>query len=874
MNDQVLLEREALLAELSRHAEAAFRKRSGRLVMVGGEAGVGKTSLVRKFRAAQPSGIIVLLGACDAMSAPRPLGPLLDFADALASDLQDLVETGQRQRVFSMLLDRLSSENASYLLVLEDLHWADDATLDLLLFLGRRLERTNTLMVGTYRDDQVGSSHPLRRTLGDLAGTGTVHRLSVPPLSLQAVAQLTGDRPIDPVDLHQRTGGNPFFVTEVLADGGQGVPGRVADAVLARVSRLSARAKGALESASVLGQEIEPELLEAVTGSSAAIDECLEAGLLVGAGPEGGMLSFRHELARQALLTSMPKLRRARAHSAVLARLERGIATEDIGAGMLAVLAHHAFEAGDAEAVLRYAPAAARAAAKLRARREARAQVERALRFAHRLPLADRAELLDLHGRICNSVGDSSAAAESFGSAAELWRSLGRREREATALRWQSNHEGPDSDALLARALKLIEELPEGPEHAGIYVARAWRHMLRRETGECLAWVRKALASARRMGDVEALTGAHIAALGVLFTADRVVEGRRHLQAVERLVEEQGGDGRLVSAYTVAGTALAEVNRFDEADGILQRAERMARKYDVDGQLRYGLSWQAIGHVHRGRWREAGATATALLDRNYNREGFSRVITLVALGRLRIRRGDPEVWPVLDEALELAEKIGLMQSLAPTRAARAEALVAAGELQRAADEAAAGYELARGTGHRWFIGELAYWIWRTGADPDLPQWVTGPFALQVRGKPALAAQAWRRLGFTYELARALAECGDVARLREAHRLFSDLGGRPAALEAAGQLRGLGARGVPRGPRRASASNPANLTGRELQVLGLLALGLRNAEIAERNRVSPRTVENQVSSVLSKLSATTRTGAVAEARRLGLFKDIG
>src|SRR5690606_25709371 len=168
MTSDALLERRPLLEELSRHATAAFQERAGRLVMVSGEAGAGKTALVRAFRASQPSGVLTLFGACDAMSAPRPLGPLLDFADAVASELAELVETGRREQAFSLLLKRLGSRQTNNVLVLEDLHWADDATLDLMRFLGRRLEGTATLMIGTYRDDQVGPSHALRRALGDL----------------------------------------------------------------------------------------------------------------------------------------------------------------------------------------------------------------------------------------------------------------------------------------------------------------------------------------------------------------------------------------------------------------------------------------------------------------------------------------------------------------------------------------------------------------------------------------------------------------------------------------------------------------------------------------------------------------------------------
>ncbi len=868
MKTDALLERGPLLEELRRHAAAAFERRAGRLVMIAGEAGVGKTSLIRAFRATQPAGVVILSGACDAMSAPSPLGPLLDFAAEVDGKLASLVESGRRDQVFASLLKYLASGSLNHLLVLEDLHWADDATLDLLRFLGRRLEGTSSLLVGTYRDDEVGPSHALRRALGDLTGTSTVYRLRVPPLSPQAVRDLVGDRPIDSDALHRRTGGNPFFVTEVLAGDGERVPEKVADAVLSRVTRLSERAREALELAGTVGHEVDSRFLEGLNGSLPAILECIEAGLLV-SGETDGVLTFRHEIARQALLASMSKPSRARKHAQVLAHLEGELGKGRGLAGMLAALSHHAFEAGDPDAVLRYAPEAARAAVKAYAHREARVHLERTMRYADRLPIAERAELMDHFAKVCRDVGDTPASATALEASAKLWRSLDRRDREALALMWLSDNCGQNSGELMSEALRLVDGLPEGKSHARLYMARAWQHMLRRQTDQCLEWVRKACATAKRVDNPSALVGAHTAAAGALHTAGRHAEGRRHVEAVERLSEEHQRESYLIGAYTVAGTALAEVNRFDDAERMLGRAEQVTRKFDVDGQLRYVLAWKAAAHMHRGRWLEAGTAATALLDREYNREGISRVITLVVLGRLRIRRGDPEVWPLLDEALELAEQIALLQSLAPVRAARAEALVADRRLPEAAREANAAYQLALTTKHHWFVGELAYWLRRAGEDPKLPEWVRGPFALQVRGRPGEAARGWRRLGLPFELARALAETGDISRMWEAHQQFSDLGAKPAALAVADSLRELGVRGVPRGPREATAADPLGLTPRERQVLGLLAQGLRNAEIAENNGVSRRTVENQVATVLGKLGARSRTEAAAMARRLGV-----
>src|SRR5690606_17661237 len=380
----------------------------------------GKTALVQAFLTALPSGPLKLVGACEALSTPRPLGPVLDFSHLIGDEFQALVETGeQRQRIFSLLADRLRSGPQPHVLVIEDLHWADDATLDLVRFLGRRVGDWRALLLGTYRDDEVGPSHPLRRVLGDLAGAATVHRLKVAPLSQVAVERLAAGRAIDPGELFRRTGRNPFFVTEVLAAPDDEVPGKVGDAVLARVSRLGDAARSVLETAAVIGLTQDLGLLERLAAAPVAVEECLASGMLTATGDTS---SFRHELARDAVMSAMTATRRRHTHAAVLAALEEASrvsgwdpAAADVDPSgvvpeSLAVLAHHAVEAGDGERVLRYAPAAGYLAAKLSANREARAQFERALPFAAALGPERHAALLEAYARSCTVTSQVAAS--------------------------------------------------------------------------------------------------------------------------------------------------------------------------------------------------------------------------------------------------------------------------------------------------------------------------------------------------------------------------------------------------------------------------------------------------------------------------------
>ena len=328
-----LLERaaeiDALKALLRRVATAG-----GSLVLLGGEAGVGKTALVRHLCDRARATARILVGACDALSTPRPLGPLLDIA-AAGSELARLVAAdAPRPALFRAALDVLTAEVPT-LFVVEDAHWADEATLDLLRFLGRRIQATRSLLLVTYRDDEVGPGHPLRVVTGDLATAAAVHRIGLAPLSPTAVATLAATGGLDPVALHRRTGGNLFFVTEVLAAGGHGISATVHDAVLARAARLSPAARSILEAAAVIGARVEPPLLDAIGGPDAdAVDQCLARGMLR---TEQDVLTFRHELARDAVLAAIPQRRRRRLHAAVLAALQADpVGDDDLAPGVTA----------------------------------------------------------------------------------------------------------------------------------------------------------------------------------------------------------------------------------------------------------------------------------------------------------------------------------------------------------------------------------------------------------------------------------------------------------------------------------------------------------------------------------------------------------
>src|SRR5918994_3393513 len=398
-----LLEREDLLAQLE-----AARAEGGRLLFLGGEAGVGKTTVVRAFAAGRPA----LLGSCENLTTATPFGPFLDIGIELEGD---------PRRVAAALLRELGR---TPLLVLEDVHWADQATLDVLRVLGRRVDSTEALVIATYRDDEVAGDHPLRVVLGELASARAVSRLAVPRLSLDAVRELAEPHRADAEAIHRLTQGNAFYVTEILAAGGRELPETVRDAVLARAAGLESGARRLLDVVSVIPAQAELWLLEAVAPAELEqLGACLDSGVLRS---EGDGVAFRHELARLAVESAVPPNRRRLLHAAIVRALD--------DTGQLSRLAHPPEGGGDSASVLEYAPEAARRAASASAHREAAAQYARALRHATALAPADRAAMLAAYGQEAHLTGAHEAAAEASFQAIELYRELGDALREGDLL--------------------------------------------------------------------------------------------------------------------------------------------------------------------------------------------------------------------------------------------------------------------------------------------------------------------------------------------------------------------------------------------------------------------------------------------------------
>jgi DNA-binding CsgD family transcriptional regulator len=862
-----LLERDDSLERL-RTALTETAAGRGRLVFVSGEAGVGKTSLVTRFREEHAAHARVLSGACDGLLTPGALAPLVEIAETTGGELEQLVREGARtEQLAATLLRELTPPPA--VLVLEDVHWADEATLDLLKLVARRIDTVSALVLVTYRNDELDRAHPLRIVLGETATNRFVDRLDIPPLSPAGVAELAEPFDVDSDALYQATGGNPFFVTEVLATGAGEIPRTVRDAVLARTARLTPEARAVLDAVAVVSPRADLWLIEALVGGlDDRLDECLGSGVLTA---DAGLVSFRHELARLAVEESLPPARRLALHRRALAAL----AAPPHGEPDPARLAHHAEAAGDGEAVLRFAPEAARRALSTGAIREAAAQYARALRFGNELPPAERAELLERYSKAAYQIDAPEEAIQALRAAIDCHRILGDPLREGDSLRLLSQilwcpGRIEDSEQAGREAVALLEQLPPGRELATAYANLGMLRKNAEDSEETLAWSTRALELAQSLGDDETVHHC-LVNIGTLEFLSGSVAGREKIERSLEFALEAGREALAARALiTLTETAvrmrlhgLAERSAETGLDRFTEKGHHLWRLYLLAHRARLELD--------QGRWTEATESAAVVL-RERAISTMPRTLALGVLGIVRARRGDPEVWPLLDDALALADGTGELQRLAPVAAFRAEAAWLEGRRDAVAEATGATFSLALSRGASWLVGELACWRRRAGIREQPPTTAAEPYALELAGRAEDAAAVWDRLGCPYDAALALAQSDDEDALRRALSELQRLDARPAAAIVARQLRERGARGLPRGPRPSTRRNDAQLTARELDVLRLLADGLSNAAIAERLFLSPRTVEHHVSAILRKVQARTRGEAVAAAHRHGLLRD--
>ncbi len=862
MGGGAILEREQELEALAAALEEA-KAGDGSVVLVVGEAGIGKSSLVGALDSVLPPETRLLVGYCDDLATPRVLGPLRDLMGSVGGALSHALESGDRSRVSDALRAELDWPEHPTALVVEDVHWADEATLDVLRFLVRRIASLPAVLVLTYRNVELARDHPLQQLLGLASGTPRLRWLKPAPLSPDAVRQLGAHTGMDTEQVFAMTSGNPFFVAEVLASGDVGgVPHTVAEAVRARLGDIDGPTRDAVEQLAVVPSAAERWLVEAVVpGGLASLAVAERRGVLT---VSPTRIAFPHELARRAVVDSMPATRLVACNQTVLsALLDRHEGVD------LSRIVHHASQAGADDVIVEHGPAAAREAAAAGSHREAVAHFRLVLDHRQVFPPNEQADLLDEYAVECYTVGLADLAVSAQADAVRLRRTLGDPRKLGLSLRWLSRMHWwagarAQAEASGAEAIEVLESAGDERALALALSNQSQLHMLAGRRADSIAIGQRAVAMARNLGDAALLSHA-MNNVGTALWDDGHPEGQSILDESLAVALEAGEVEHACRAYINIVWHLIDVLRFAEAERILEDAIDLAEQSEFHGFLRYLQVSRSMVYLALGRWDEAEREAPSTDDT----EPIIRCPALVVLGTVQVRRGQEGGEQLLDHAWEIAQQLGEAQRTGPAAAALLEAAWLRGDTSRVASAVAPAYEQVRRFGRISSAAEFGFWMRAAGEAAPINE-SDHPYTLLTKGQWRQAAQAWQRAGCPYEHALALVQSPDPADLLAAHTTLDALGAVPLARKVRLRLRELGVTRIPRGRVQSTRDNPAGLTDRQTDVVRLLAEGLTNAEIAARLVLSVRTVDTHVGAILNKLDAKTRRDAAARAKALGLL----
>lgn len=759
-----LLERAGALATLQ-GALADAAAGTGRVVLVTGEPGIGKTALVQHFATACADRASVLVGGCDDLVTPRPFGPFHDMAASIPA-LSDALAAGvPPATVQRLVLDEVERSAQPTVMVVEDAHWADEASLDLVTFVARRIGTTYGLLVLTYRDTELGDGHPLVPVIGSVSAA-VVRTVQLGSLSHAAVALLVGDDRAGPVMAVTR--GNPFYVTELAAASGDDVPASVRHAVLARVARLPADTRELLSVLAVVPGRVEVDVVDVLRLDWAETVAAAErSGMLV---VDDAHVQFRHELARLAVLDATPVGRRRAVHRELLGVLVARGADP-------ARIVHHAEAGGDQQALATFALRAARQAAAASAHRQAHSQFRRALRFVEDRPPAERARVHEEASREAyltayeaEALADATTALAEFEQVGDML-GAGRLHRWLSRLHWFGGRRA-DADAAAARAVAVLEPLGPSTELAWAFSSRSQLAMLSYDDAAAEDWGARAVDLAERLDD-EAVRVHAAVNLGMV-AVGRDPGDEAPLLDAARLADAAGEHHEAARAQLNLAYTLMEAHRLARAAQLGEQALRYAEDHEVYALAQYIVAILARIDVLAGRWTGVEPRLRAVAA-----DGglVARLLALSTLALLQVRRGDGEADRTLAGAWTLAVPADELQRLVPLATVQAEHAWLAGNLTADSPHLLDCYRKQRRYRPR-LLGELARWLGESGHPVELSHPVDGPYLLELSGRWEAAAAVWHDLQMPYDEAFCLAHCDH--RQRDALAVADALGARPLA----------------------------------------------------------------------------------------------
>jgi DNA-binding CsgD family transcriptional regulator/tetratricopeptide (TPR) repeat protein len=848
-----LLERDHFL-ELLNNGFRNTLSGQGHTFLISGEAGIGKSSLARVFLQEVEDRCQVYSSLCDSLFSPRPLGPVYDLALQLDPDLIGPGPwAGDRTLLFSKLVKTLSKQAGPCVVLVEDIHWADAATLDFIKYFARRIRDSRTLLLLTYRDNEVLPSHPLRNVIGELL-PGSFTRMNLPPFSKSMVEELAEKKGYNGKDLYEVSGGNPFYVTEILSSYSTGVPDNIRDSILSVYNKLPEHTKNAWQLLSVIPEGLDSEWLSSMDAQFLeAIESCIANGIII---IRQNRTFFKHELFRRTIEASLSPFRRLQLNKRIL-ELFQSLFEER---GEIERIVHYAKNAGEKQLVSTYAPLAAAKAVRLGAHTEATRLYLAAIEYHEQ---QDTKQLLPLYEaysyecyltslieeaiiyqakalKIREAAGDKKEIGNSLRFLSRLWWYSGRREL---------------AEKYGMEAIAIFEELPVSKAKAMAWSNISQLRMLADDAEGAIKWGTAAISMAKESEDDETL--AH--ALNNVGTAEGKIAatenaGREKLEESLSISLNNSFHEHAARAYTNLFSIAVSNKNYEVANERLEEGLNYCEEKDLQSWKSYILSWKARMYLETGRWKEALSVTGYLCS--FSRQPAINMITVaVVKATIAARTGNGHALELLQDARRIGFEMQEYQRIIPVAIAGLEYEWLRNERFFSKEEMDDIVSLVRKANNSLYNQQAAYWIQKARkiktVDPD----------------PAVF-HSWAR--DPYEKAILLSE-GTAEDKRRALSVLQELGATVTCEKIKAEMRATGIRNIPRGMRASTRSNPAQLTSRELDILHLLKTGAKDKEIAGSLFISPKTVGHHISSILFKLEVASRAGAVKEAENLGILK---
>lgn len=863
-----LVEREEFLDLLQRHFnDIAYGE--GHCIFVAGEAGIGKTALVKAFCKQKENDCDIFHGACDDLFTPRPLAPLYDILSQINRDILSKSHVSKdRSNLFSTFFEEFKNRERKFLIIFEDIHWADEATLDFIKFFARRISQLRCLFILTYRDDEIHSRHPLRNVLGQLP-PDSFTKIFVTPLSKSTVQKMAADKGYSGEDVYGISGGNPFYLNEILASYSPGVPENIKDSILSVYERQEEGTKHAWQICSVIPEGLEVNRFAKIrTSWDEAMDHCFAMNVII---VREAKVIFKHELYRRTIEESLSPFKRIALNKKILELLLTSFEEE----GEIERIVHYAKNANDDKLVVKYAPLVASKAACVGSHMEAAKLFLTAIEYSEANDADLLLQLYDGYAYECYLTNQIKEAIIYTEKSLTLWQEKNNIEKVSDCLRqlsrlWWLDGNSKNAESFGGQAIELLATQPSSAAKAMAFSNMSQLKMLFDQPGECTMFGEKAIAMAQEVGALAPLSHALNNVGSVLMEVQSSKQkGIELLHESLSIALKNSFHEHAARAYSNLGSNGVKMKDYSFAKKILDEGISYCEARDLDSWRLNMLSLKACVNLETGDWTNAFTLADNLLKTEDKPRAF-KISAMVVVAKINMRTGNADALPLLLQASTKAFETMELQRIIPSMIALLEYEWLTGktfittenlnQIINRVEQSVSGAEKS----------EFAFWLQKARKQElQLNELHEGYDVSSVK-MAMRAGEIWKRLHCPYQEALSLSE-GNEKDKKSALSIFQQLGAKAVCEKIKMEMRASGIKNIPRGIRESTKSNPAQLTNRELDIIYLLQKAVQNKEIAETLFISPKTVDNHISSILFKLDVNSRSKAVAEALRLGILK---